>query len=172
MSKVYQAQSFNQGAFIDIFPLVECPLGKNLVIRENVFPHIMKCSNYMKRGCESRLTEEQFARYMQYQTDEPMMDVLYIQKEFNNPNYRGRGYYTHASLFFSYDEQHIWEEQLWRESKLCAFESVDIPIPDGWDEILTEYYGDYMRMPPLDKRASNHDDMIIDMERPYTDYII
>lgn len=171
MSKVFSAQRFNQGAFIDIFPLVECPPEQMKAQRAKIYPSIMRCSNYMKRGCEDLLNSQQMARMKEFSTDNPLSEYEKILKEFNNPAYKGCGYYTHASLFFNYDEYHIWSTKLWDGVVNRAFEFTNVPLPIGWDAILTEYYGAYMTFPPIEKRVSLHSDMIIDMDKPYTAYL-
>ena len=171
-SRAFVAQSFNQGAFLDIFPLVECPPGKVKEQRNKIYPSIMKCSNYMKRGSEKFLTSQQLERYNMFKTVSPMSEYELIQAEFDNPDYKNCGYYTHASLFFNIEEFHVWRKECWNESVSSEFENLQIPLPIGWDEILKEYYGDYMSLPPIKKRKTIHSDMIIDMDRPYTEFLI
>ena len=36
------------------------------------------------------------------------------------------------------------------------FEDTRLMIPKGWHQILTEVYGNYMEMPPEDKRVPTH----------------
>ena len=36
------------------------------------------------------------------------------------------------------------------------FEGISFPAPAGYDDYLTTLYGDYMKLPPIDKRVSNH----------------
>lgn len=50
-----------------------------------------------------------------------------------------------------------------RYKKECVDKSIDIdfegyklPIPAGYDEILTNIYGDYMKLPPEEKRVTHH----------------
>ena len=171
MSKVFSAQSFNQGAFIDIFPLVECPPEEMASQRARLYPSIMRCSNYMKRGCEDLLTEEQFSRFLKYSTVNPLEEYDRIMEEFCNPKYKGCGYFTHASLFLKYDEYHYWKQNLWERPVECKFENTVVPLPNGWKEIMIEYYGDFMVFPPVEQRVSYHSNMIIDMDKPYTEYI-
>lgn len=170
-SEVLCAQTFNQGAFIDIFPLVECPPDKLKQQRDRIFPSIMRCSNYMKRGCEDMLTPIQKERFDKYFTDNPLSEYEKVMAELDNDEYKGCGYYTHASLFFNYDDYYYWERKLWDEYIDVPFENAIIPIPIGWNEILLEYYGNYKEFPPIEKRISNHSGMIIDMDKPYTEYI-
>ena len=53
------------------------------------------------------------------------------------------------------------------------FEDTVIPVPCGYDRYLSmEFNGDYMQLPPEEKRHSHHDeDTIIDLERSYKYYI-
>lgn len=171
MSKVFSAQNFNQGAFIDIFPLVECPPNKVEQQRELIYPHIMKCSNYMKKGCEDLLSDKQLENMSKFVTDNPIEDYWIVQQEFDNPEYHDCGYYTHASLFFNYNKYSVWKSILWNDITLHPFEMITIPLPIGWDKILSQYYGDYLQLPPVEERKSFHADMIIDMNKSYTEYI-
>ena len=36
------------------------------------------------------------------------------------------------------------------------FEGFYVRVPSGYDQWLTEYYGDYMKLPPEEKRVSHH----------------
>ena len=49
------------------------------------------------------------------------------------------------------------------------FENMTLPVPCGYDRILTNYYGDYMAFPPLDKRQGKHD-MVFEPDVPYKEY--
>lgn len=54
---------------------------------------------------------------------------------------------------------------------LMPFENYQIRCPIGYDNFLKKLYGNYMELPPLEKRIQVHDVDIIDLERPYTYYI-
>ena len=51
------------------------------------------------------------------------------------------------------------------------FEGHVFPVPAEYDKYLTHYYGDYMTPPPKENQISHHDTEIIDLERPYTEYM-
>lgn len=38
----------------------------------------------------------------------------------------------------------------------APFEDTMLMIPRGWDPVLREVYGDYMQLPPEDKRVPTH----------------
>lgn len=45
------------------------------------------------------------------------------------------------------------------------FEDMEVYIPQGYDRYLKRQYGDYMQLPPVEKRVSNHN-VIVDPFRP------
>lgn len=51
------------------------------------------------------------------------------------------------------------------------FEDTTIKVPIGYDRYLRMDFGDYMQLPPLDKRAPRHNADIIDMNRSYRYYM-
>ena len=58
----------------------------------------------------------------------------------------------------------------WFETKRLPFEDTTINVPSEYDKYLSAYYGDYMQLPPEDKRAIQHNTVLIDLKRPYTEY--
>lgn len=51
------------------------------------------------------------------------------------------------------------------------FEGIDVIIPEKYDEYLTSYYGDWRAELPKDQQVGHHYAEVIDLKRPYTDYI-
>lgn len=54
------------------------------------------------------------------------------------------------------------------ETVYMPFEDIQMPVPIGYDKILTNQYGDYMT--PV-KAPSYHGGVIFDTERPYTEVL-
>ncbi|MDY4788230.1 MAG: LicD family protein [Bacilli bacterium] len=52
------------------------------------------------------------------------------------------------------------------------FEDTTIKCPIGWHEYLTQMFGDYMKLPPEEKRTSGHDfdGGCVDLKHSYKDY--
>lgn len=44
----------------------------------------------------------------------------------------------------------------YREYIMCNFEGIMVNIPSGYKKILSEAYGDYMALPPVEKRIPTH----------------
>jgi len=51
------------------------------------------------------------------------------------------------------------------------FEDVIVTIPKGYDRVLKDTYGDYMQLPPIEKRKPHHYSEIIDTKKSYLKYI-
>ncbi len=58
----------------------------------------------------------------------------------------------------------------WFEQLTVPFEDTEIAVPKMYDNYLKAYYGDYMTLPPEDRRSIQHKTVIIDLEKPFTEY--
>lgn len=57
------------------------------------------------------------------------------------------------------------------ESCELLFEDITVTAPARYHELLCHFYGDYMTLPPPEKRVGHHMATTIDLERPYTYYL-
>lgn len=51
-----------------------------------------------------------------------------------------------------------------------TFEGRKVPVMSGYDRYLHLIWGDYMQLPPADKRVAKHDAVYIDMDNTYKKY--
>lgn len=56
------------------------------------------------------------------------------------------------------------------KQKYVAFEDTYLPIPVGYDTYLRMAFGDYMQLPPKEKRVCHHEFEVMDMEHSYRVY--
>lgn len=56
------------------------------------------------------------------------------------------------------------------EGKQVTFEGIEVTIPTQYEKWLTQVYGDYMQLPPEEKRKSHHPLAVMDLDHPYTQY--
>lgn len=63
-----------------------------------------------------------------------------------------------VATFASYQrpEAQVIESQVYETAVYLPFEGHELPVPIGYDHLLTKIYGDYMTPPPEDQRIAKH----------------
>lgn len=69
------------------------------------------------------------------------------------------GYCGIASIS-TYGERKRNKKEVYASSVDVRFEGSLFPAPVGYDEYLTDTYGDYMQLPPLEKRITHHQNTV------------
>ena len=145
------------GVFLDIFPLYNMPDDDKE--REK---YVSKICSAVKRYNLSipRSTENKksFFRKMliiMYITIHPnwkkqRWEILKLAEKYQNCNTEYIGYPMSV-----YGKRDVYKSALFRDSIKMKFENLDIECPIGYDEYLKSLYGDYMKLPPVEKRI-NH----------------
>ena len=93
----------------------------------------------------------------------PLRLISAMQRAAALKDRRSRGtrwYYSN----YQPDYLYVTLEGSWCEAvEDAAFEDAQLMIPKGWHEVLTEVYGDYMQLPPEDKRVPTHSSQQIEI---------
>ncbi len=50
----------------------------------------------------------------------------------------------------------IWDKKFFEDTVYLDFEDFKVPAPSGYDTLLKEFYGDYMKRPPENERQPHH----------------
>lgn len=67
-----------------------------------------------------------------------------------------------------YDEREIYPKT-WVEGKVeMEFEGMMVPLSVGYDQYLRQFFGDYMQLPPEEKRVSHHVKAFFDLDRRWS----
>ena len=94
-----------------------------------------------------RFCEKKMSRY-------PISECKYVTELCAGPHYMRNEYPAEA---FS-------------AQKYVPFEDTTLPIPIGYDTYLRMAFGDYMQLPPEEKRVCHHEFEVMDMEHSYRIY--
>ncbi len=54
------------------------------------------------------------------------------------------------------DKRIVLKSEMYEEYDLLDFENIKLKAPKQWDKYLTQFYGDYMKLPPVEKRVLTH----------------
>ena len=69
----------------------------------------------------------------------------------------GKGYnHVYENCLGVYNSRHPWLKQDMEQVIDADFEGRTVKIMQGYDDYLTTVYGDYMKLPPEEKRVSHH----------------
>lgn len=78
-------------------------------------------------------------------------------------------YYV-ANLQGAWFGREIIKREYFGEGRKAMFEGMEVMIPEKYDEFLTAIYGDYMKLPPENKRCAKHHTKGADVHMSYKDY--
>ena len=170
--KTYQKDlDINHGLVLDVLPLDGCPQGfarkmqkfwallyllyivgkapenngKTAYIIGKIALGIIKPKSW--RYHIWRFCEKKMSRY-------PISECKYVTELCAGPHYMRNEYPAEA---FS-------------AQKYVPFEDTTLPIPIGYDTYLRMAFGDYMQLPPEEKRVCHHEFEVMDMEHSYRIY--
>ena len=73
-----------------------------------------------------------------------------------------------VSLDGPYKVKEIYNKDWFSELERVSFEDTEINIPKNYSDILAQLYGDYMQLPPEDKRVPHHSHYFLDLDRRWT----
>lgn len=167
--KIFKNKPFKKGILLDIFPMDNCDPETFDVDRQNIYEHIMRCSGWMKKGCEN-LDEIQLAKIAKYATDNPLKEWEEINKIASNPKYTNSGYCGVSVHTILSTPHSIYPTSCFDRIIDVPFETITVKIPAGYDKLLTLLYGDYKSFPPVSERGKKNDQIIFDPDKSYTEY--
>lgn len=149
----------HHGVYIDIFPFDYVP--ENVIKRKIQFLRLQ----FLRTGLMVKYLDIKH-RYGVKKVLAKILRVLYkpfklsyLYAKFNTiaqkyDNEKHLEIYTFCSSFTS---KHLCKACDMEETIRVDFEGYKLPIPKGYDNVLHIQYGDYMKLPPKDKRIPKHD---------------
>jgi len=163
----------HQGIFIDIFPLDNVPDNELLLKMQLLLIRFLfsvafaRADSYPENRYKrflKKLYSTPFLRLMKKSTFDEIIDKIasfFSNKETDRI----------ASLFSGYREKEVFPRYYFGEAKYLEFEGYRLPVPEYYDEYLRQIYGDYMELPPVEKRGS-HDIEYVDIDTSYEEYFM
>ncbi len=157
VQELYNYCSATRGIYINVIPLdavSDAAFERNRQITEyrTLNDRIMVALDY--RPFQSRLTEEQQAELdgRLPEVDERKNERDAVMRSFNGS---GCEYVKNLASQYPYDRELI-EGRLLEDLTTVRFENLELPVPREYDAILGKMYGDYMKLPPENRRSGRH----------------
>lgn len=151
------------GIWVDIFPIDG--LGNSLkeaesVIKSTKFKRNLLTATLWKKYFvgKTRTFVYRVGRYFLYVIGKfakkekliKKIENKYIKNDFDNKKYCG-------VVCGCYEEREVIERKFFEGSIDVEFEGCLFKAPIGWSQYLSSIYGNYMQLPPEDKRITHHD---------------
>lgn len=156
--------SFEEGIYIDIFPLDSIPKSK---FKRAIYHHKCNLINHILMNATVHVYTGSSLKDFAHKALYKFLNTIPISK-----NYWKRVYHNiltkyenteteYATSYFSqiscstFGKYGIFLKSDFSPSKLTKFENIIVSLPNNADAVLKAYYGDYMTLPPKEKRI-NH----------------
>ncbi len=170
--KTYQKDlDINHGLVLDVLPLDGCPNGwrrktqKLWALLYSLFivgkaPENHGKAIYLAGKLLLALVKPKSWRYRMWRLCErkmsqyPISECEYITELCAGPHYM----------------QNEYKKEWFRKAVRVEFEGQQLPIPVGYDGYLRMAFGEYMQLPPEEKRVCHHEFEVMDMDNSYKIY--
>lgn len=169
-----ESVSYNNGIYIDIYVLdgyADNKLADYFYVKvRNIYEKALQVyySNVIPENHFKRYMKKRVKRFLNehYAYEEIMRKYILHMKKYSGSD--RVGLQTHVERF----RNKYWCARRYLDDIVYSdFESIKVPVPENYDEILKNMYGDYMKFPPMDERGMWHQDSIIfEPDMSYKEY--
>ena len=163
----------NHGVFIDIFPLDVFPDNR---LYEKIFLFFKHClrlrvgrgffaESHKKSSLKNRIINAILSTILFAVTPHravKMRDRLYTSAK------KGTRLANHSG---AWGVKEIVPMEWYGEGTFLEFEGISVRCPAEYKKWLMRVYGDYMKLPPVEKRISHHYVEVADLEKSYKEYM-
>lgn len=164
--------NYNMGIFLDVFPLDSLPADKKALsryIKELKFFNRLVNLYYISKVDVKTLKGKFLYLFLRI-----FCRVIPIRIVFTLYNRLIQRYKNSNSPLVGYTwsywdiEKHIWQRSWFERCKTVPFNDISVQIPEEYDALLRQEYGDYMT--PVITPSDHGNLKIIDIERSYMNY--
>lgn len=165
---------FPIGVFVDIFPLDQFDYSYDEYCR--LYKKYDRAARHLKWGMARYSFSEAVSNikanhkgallngilslfYPYGRRDKYRKRFLEVEEMFN----QGRGRHI-ASPTGAYKTREFFRSEWFDESLTVPFSDFTVRVPSGYDDYLKVMYGDYMQLPPVEKRVSHHGLFYVDLD--------
>lgn len=162
---------YNQGIFIDIFPLDDAPDGKSfspniLAVQQDVWQTVVNSKRmryYIEEGVQFHVDPDILLDLLNLPVRE-----RFRQFEILNQSHFGASEKMNYIVSEIRHSSKSRKKEWYSDTVYLPFEYLKIPAPVHYDEVLKNQYGDYHK---LVKGKSGHGRLFFDTETPYRYYM-
>lgn len=164
----------NHGVYIDIFPMDNYPDG---IMRRIITEKIEKICK-VRIGMVYSLKEEKASflrrtvRFLRKRAALALFPKIVDANTYRDKVIKsipkGKMCVNYSGI---YGKKEIMPYSWYGDGCLLEFEGLTVRAPIEYKKWLTQIYGDYMTLPPVEKRVAHHYNEVIDLDKPYHEYV-
>lgn len=163
-------RKINHGAYIDVFPIDYYPE------TEKEIKAFRRKQTWLGRSITKAISFKPFSKSVQIKgkifqliTIFQPYRVAVRKKDQLFKSVKSSSKMGNLSSAWGYKE--ITDASWYGEGREVDFEGIKANAPTEYEKWLTQVYGDYMQLPPEEKRVGHHYADVIDLDTPYTHYV-
>lgn len=178
VEKGYKNNAINHGVFIDVFPLDG--FSEQYTSKQEI-------SNALARYLRRRAVKIHYDRFSRENIFNVRTNIIYLLNRVFGVFSNTQKYIKKCESVIS--KSPVTESDIWRnypdgiagkeyepkwfygEGTIATFETLQVKIPEHYDEYLTNRFGDWRADLPEAEKIGHHYYEVMDLSRPYTDYI-
>lgn len=144
------------GVFVDVFRYNYIP--DNFILRKYYLLKYKFILTIIHGFSSDRLVKRSFAKKIRDFYSDTKNKITYLNKYYNfldKYNKKHSKNIISNSIMYSLDKE-IQNSDNMKEYKIVNFDGVDAMIFSNYDQILKTTFGNYMTLPPVEKRVSKH----------------
>lgn len=169
----------NHGVYIDIFPLDG---EKNNYISQRIFDFKKTMYDYRISRVYYFKDIAQTKRNLLIRISKKLLHGFYILFNLNltktilkREKLYKKSSYDDCEIIANYGgawgKKEVMPKQYFGNGTGGIFEGISVVLPENYDAYLSQMYGDYMKLPPPEKRVGHHHYEVADMEKSYRNYV-
>lgn len=160
-------RDINHGIFVDIYPVYNAPAGRfgqKVFLARTLIARLLEYGRVPQtHGTVMKAGSGVLLALVPKRARKRIVDRLY-RKIAGQPD---SGLLACAWAEYT---RNVFPKDWFFPPERLPFEDMQAPVPGAYDKLLTIAYGDYMQLPPAEKRTVHHAFRVLDFERPYTVY--
>ena len=161
--------NINHGVFIDVFPLDNYP--KQKLEQKRLQCRLKLCGARISRVYRVNRKKSWRGKLLSIlallRFPELKKAILWREKLYRQVKQPGRLIANHGG---AWGQKEIIPQEWYGEGTPVMFEGIEVMAPAQYHNWLTQVYGDYMQLPPEEKRVGHHYVDVIDLNQSYLEY--
>lgn len=157
-------QTLSNGLYVDIFPIDGYPTNRYEILFTRIYAYLLRAlwrarfgvfKNQSPKGKMLCLLGWAFACFVPWirKPEHIMMrcENMLLRHRFHDSDYTSR-----ASVYLTGLNRPPLPKKWWGDQVWVDYDGMKVPLPHDYDNFLRFYYGDYMKLPPVEKRVPSH----------------